>query len=154
MKRHQLALNGLDYAVTEAGSGEALLMLHGFPDSARLWRHQIPALVDAGFPIVRASTFEVEGVLEGAWFGFAYDAVVRIRPGRTDIRVADRDPRPNGGATCRLMDKIVTALEDEIRYARSNTAPRPGSGSAVAAPSSTSLIRWARTDSDAAGHSR
>jgi pimeloyl-ACP methyl ester carboxylesterase len=52
MKRHQLALNGLDYAVTEAGSGEALLMLHGFPDSARLWRHQIPALVDAGYHVI------------------------------------------------------------------------------------------------------
>jgi len=68
------------------------------------------ALVDAGFPIVRASTFEVEGVHEGAWFAFPYDAVVRIRPGRTDIRVAARDPRPDGGATCRLMEKIVAGL--------------------------------------------
>ena len=40
---------------------------------------------------------------------------VRIRPGRTDIRVAARDSRPDGGATCRLMNRIVTALEDEIR---------------------------------------
>jgi hypothetical protein len=80
-----------------------------------LAQQAVSALVDAGFPIVRASTFEVEGVHEGAWFGFAYDAVVRIRPGRTDIRVAARDPRPDGGATCRLMDKIVTALEDETR---------------------------------------
>jgi len=73
------------------------------------------ALVDAGFPIVRATTFEVEGVHEGAWFGFPYDAVIRIRPGRTDIRVAARDPRPDGGATCRLMEKLVTALEAETR---------------------------------------
>lgn len=69
------------------------------------------ALVDAGFPIVRATTFEVEGVHEGAWFAFPYDAVVRIRPGRTDIRVAARDPRPDGGATCRLMEKIVAGLQ-------------------------------------------
>jgi Protein of unknown function (DUF1499) len=73
------------------------------------------ALVDAGFPVVRAATFEVEGVHEGAWFGFAYDAVIRIRPGRTDIRVAARDSRPDGGATCRLMGKIVAALEEEVR---------------------------------------
>ncbi len=52
MKRHHLTLNGLDYAVTEAGSGEALLMLHGFPDSARLWRHQIPALAEAGYHVI------------------------------------------------------------------------------------------------------
>jgi len=80
-----------------------------------LAQQAVSALVDAGFPIVRASTFEVEGVHEGAWFGFAYDAVVRIRPGRTDIRVAARDSRPDGGATCRLMNRIVTALEEEIR---------------------------------------
>lgn len=73
------------------------------------------ALVDAGFPVVRAATFEVEGVHEDAWFGFAYDAVIRIRPGRTDIRVAARDPRPDGGAACRLMAKVVTALEAEAR---------------------------------------
>jgi len=80
-----------------------------------LAQQAVSALVDAGFPVVRASTFEVEGVHEGAWFGFAYDAVIRIRPGRTDIRVAARDPRPDGGATCRLMEKIVTALEAESR---------------------------------------
>lgn len=70
------------------------------------------ALVDAGFPVVRASTFEVEGVHEGAWFGFAHDAVVRIRPGRTDIRVAARDrSRPDGGATCRLAGELAAALQ-------------------------------------------
>ena len=58
-----------------------------------------------------AATFEVEGVHEGAWFGFPYDAVVRIRPGRTDVRVVARDPRPDGGATCRLTAKIVANLE-------------------------------------------
>ncbi|WAC58447.1 DUF1499 domain-containing protein [Brevundimonas sp. SL130] len=80
-----------------------------------LAQQAVSALVDAGFPVVRAATFEVEGVHEGAWFGFAYDAVIRIRPGRTDIRVAARDPRPDGGATCRLMGKIVAALEEEVR---------------------------------------
>jgi hypothetical protein len=80
-----------------------------------LAQQAVSALVDAGFPVVRASTFEVEGVHEGAWFGFAYDAVIRIRPGRTDIRVAARDPRPDGGATCRLTGKIVSALEEEVR---------------------------------------
>lgn len=31
------------------GTGTPVLLLHGYPDSARLWRHQIPALVGAGF---------------------------------------------------------------------------------------------------------
>ena len=34
------------------GDGPAVLLLHGFPDSARLWRHQIPALAEAGFRVV------------------------------------------------------------------------------------------------------
>ena len=31
------------------GAGTPVLLLHGFPDSSHLWRHQIPALVAAGF---------------------------------------------------------------------------------------------------------
>lgn len=69
------------------------------------------ALVDAGFVVTRATTFQVEAVHAGAWFGFATDAVVRIRPGRTDIRVAARNSRPDGGATCRLAAKITRNLE-------------------------------------------
>lgn len=38
--------------LTEVGAGEPLLLLHGFPDSANLWRHQIPALVGAGFRVI------------------------------------------------------------------------------------------------------
>ncbi|MDZ4308286.1 alpha/beta hydrolase [Allopontixanthobacter sp.] len=38
--------------ITLAGQGEALLLLHGFPDSAKLWRKMIPGLVDAGFQVI------------------------------------------------------------------------------------------------------
>ena len=31
------------------GAGTPVLLLHGYPDSSRLWRHQIPALRKAGF---------------------------------------------------------------------------------------------------------
>ena len=42
---------GIEYEVT--GDGRPVVLLHGFPDSGRLWRHQVPALVQAGFrPIV------------------------------------------------------------------------------------------------------
>jgi pimeloyl-ACP methyl ester carboxylesterase len=41
-------------AVTEAGpaDGPPVLLLHGFPDRATLWRAQIPALADAGYRVV------------------------------------------------------------------------------------------------------
>lgn len=52
MTVHKLKLGEHHFAVTEEGRGEPVLMLHGFPDSARLWRHQIPALVDAGYRVI------------------------------------------------------------------------------------------------------
>src|SRR4051794_2802250 len=42
----------VELAVTDAGDGRPVLLIHGFPDSARLWRHQIQALTDAGMRAV------------------------------------------------------------------------------------------------------
>jgi pimeloyl-ACP methyl ester carboxylesterase len=44
--------NGLRFNVVDVGSGAPIILLHGFPDSSRLWRNQIPALVKAGFRCV------------------------------------------------------------------------------------------------------
>jgi len=41
--------NGLSIHVQDSGSGPAVLLLHGVPDSTHLWRHQIPVLNAAGF---------------------------------------------------------------------------------------------------------
>ncbi len=47
-----LEANGLSFNVAEAGEGPPVLLLHGFPDSWRLWRHQIPALAEAGHRVI------------------------------------------------------------------------------------------------------
>lgn len=52
MASYQLKLRDYNFQITDEGSGPPVLMLHGFPDSARLWRHQIPALVDAGYRVI------------------------------------------------------------------------------------------------------
>ncbi len=45
--------NGLSFTVDEAGEGDAIaLCLHGFPESRFSWRHQMPALVEAGWKAV------------------------------------------------------------------------------------------------------
>ncbi|HLV90408.1 MAG TPA: alpha/beta fold hydrolase, partial [Acidimicrobiia bacterium] len=44
-----VSLNVADHGPPD---GEPVLMLHGFPDSARLWRNQIPALVEAGYRVI------------------------------------------------------------------------------------------------------
>ncbi len=40
----------IEYEVT--GEGRPVILLHGFPDSGRLWRHQIAPLADAGFRVI------------------------------------------------------------------------------------------------------
>ena len=42
----------VEIAVRDEGDGPAVLLLHGFPDSSALWRHQVPALTGAGFRAV------------------------------------------------------------------------------------------------------
>jgi epoxide hydrolase 4 len=36
----------------EAGTGPLVVLLHGFPEFWYAWRHQIPALADAGYRVV------------------------------------------------------------------------------------------------------
>lgn len=45
----RIEVNDLRLQVLDEGTGTPVLLLHGFPDSAFLWRHQIPALLEAGF---------------------------------------------------------------------------------------------------------
>jgi pimeloyl-ACP methyl ester carboxylesterase len=41
---------GIEYDVT--GQGRPVVLLHGFPDSGRLWRNQVPVLAGAGFRVI------------------------------------------------------------------------------------------------------
>ncbi len=41
--------NGIRMAIHEAGEGPAVVLLHGFPELAFSWRHQLPALAAAGY---------------------------------------------------------------------------------------------------------
>ena len=44
--------NDIRLAVYEAGSGPAIVLLHGFPGLAFNWNRQIPALVEAGYRVI------------------------------------------------------------------------------------------------------
>ena len=48
----QLNVNGLSMHVVEQGSGPAVVLCHGFPELWYSWRHQIPALAEAGFHVI------------------------------------------------------------------------------------------------------
>jgi len=50
MKR--VRANDLEFAYLEEGDGPVVLLLHGFPDTAGTWSHQMPALAAAGYRAV------------------------------------------------------------------------------------------------------
>jgi len=52
MAERTIETPNVTFRALEEGSGPLVLCLHGFPDDARSWRHQIPALVSAGFRVV------------------------------------------------------------------------------------------------------
>lgn len=52
MQRGQVTANGIRYAYLEEGEGPLVLLLHGYPDSARSWQHQLGALAGAGYRAV------------------------------------------------------------------------------------------------------
>ena len=44
-----ITANGLRFFVEDEGQGTPVVLLHGFPDTSHVWRHQIPTLVGAGY---------------------------------------------------------------------------------------------------------
>ena len=61
--------------------------------------------------VIGQAPWRVEGTYESFWFGFEDDVVVRIRPGRTDVRSISRVGGSDLGANCRRVTKIVRELE-------------------------------------------
>ena len=51
----RIAVNGVELEVFEAGahnSGNPIVLCHGWPELAYSWRHQVPALVEAGYHVI------------------------------------------------------------------------------------------------------
>src|SRR5919107_3812646 len=48
----RIAGDGVTLGVADEGAGRAVLLLHGFPDSSHVWRHQVAPLVDAGMRVI------------------------------------------------------------------------------------------------------
>ncbi len=44
--------NGINMHIAEAGEGPLVLLIHGFPEGWYSWRHQLPALAEAGYHAV------------------------------------------------------------------------------------------------------
>jgi pimeloyl-ACP methyl ester carboxylesterase len=58
LEHHTHSVDGVRLHTVEAGDGPPVVLVHGFPESWYSWRHQIPALADAGY---RAVALDVRG---------------------------------------------------------------------------------------------
>jgi pimeloyl-ACP methyl ester carboxylesterase len=47
-----VAANGIELFIREQGQGPLVILCHGWPELSYSWRHQIPAIADAGFHVV------------------------------------------------------------------------------------------------------
>ncbi|MFJ6023723.1 hypothetical protein ACIQC9_03885 [Brevundimonas sp. NPDC092305] len=102
-------------AVRSAGGPSGTVGVDACPGALPAMTQSLPESVvfelqKRGFSVRRAGVTGVYGTHRGFWFGFTHDVAVRIRPGRTDIRVAARDDRPHGDQACRLASELSAAL--------------------------------------------
>ena len=54
--QHRLTVDGLTFNVLDEGTGEPVLLVHGFPDDHTIWRGQGPAPVAAGYRVIAPDT--------------------------------------------------------------------------------------------------
>jgi pimeloyl-ACP methyl ester carboxylesterase len=52
MTQDRVKVGDIRLSVTQEGQGEPVILLHGFPELAYSWRHQIPALAAAGHRVI------------------------------------------------------------------------------------------------------
>ena len=50
--RRMIETNGIKMHIAEQGQGPLVILCHGFPELWYSWRHQLPALAEAGFHAV------------------------------------------------------------------------------------------------------
>lgn len=78
-QHRRVVVNGVSLHYVEAGSGPLVILLHGFPEFWYSWRHQIPALAQAGFHVIAP---DLRGYNES-------DKPRGVRPYRIDALLAD-----------------------------------------------------------------
>jgi pimeloyl-ACP methyl ester carboxylesterase len=52
MDERRVRANGIEFAYLEEGRGPTMILVHGFPDNARSWSHQMPVLAAAGYRVI------------------------------------------------------------------------------------------------------
>jgi pimeloyl-ACP methyl ester carboxylesterase len=98
IKMECVSANGTDFSYLECGSGKLALLLHGFPDTARTWRHLMPQLAEAGYravaPFMRGyapSAVPSDGCYQTAMLARDANALHEILGGDSDAVIIGHD---------------------------------------------------------------
>lgn len=118
--------NGIEFATLEEGEGPLVLLLHGFPDNARTWSHQVRPLAGAGYravaPYLRG--YAPTEVPEGGYYDsatLAQDAAALIDAlGGGPAFVVGHD----WGAFATYL--LCAAFPSRVRRAVAMAVPHPG----------------------------
>ena len=124
MKR--IRANGLDFAYLEQGDGPLVLLLHGFPDTARSWSQQMPALAAAGYravaPYLRGyppTEIPCDGFYDKATLATDIAELIRALGGGKPAHLIGQD----WGAS--IGYSVLAAFPDIVRRAVLMAVPHP-----------------------------
>ena len=123
---NHLRANGLDFAYIEQGTGPLVLLLHGFPDTAQTWSHQISALAAAGYravaPYLRGyapSEIPRDGFYDKATLATDVAALIRALGGGQPVHLVGQD----WGAI--ISYAVLAAFPELIRRSVVMAVPHP-----------------------------
>ena len=123
---NHLRANGLDFAYIEQGTGPLVLLLHGFPDTAQTWSHQISALAAAGYravaPYLRGyspSEIPSDGFYDKATLATDVAALIRTLGGGKPVHLVGQD----WGAI--ISYAVLAAFPELIRRSVVMAVPHP-----------------------------
>lgn len=91
-QQSSISVGELEFTTIEAGppDGETVMCLHGFPDAPSSFRHQVPALVDAGYRVIVPTLRGYEPPSQPADGDYSLMALVGDVIGWLDARGLDR----------------------------------------------------------------
>lgn len=123
---NHLRANGLDFAYLEKGDGPLVILLHGFPDTANTWEHQMSALANAGYravaPYLRGyypTTIPEDGFYDKATLVTDVAALIRQLGGGKPVHLVGQD----WGAI--ISYALLAAFPELIRRAVVMAVPHP-----------------------------
>lgn len=119
--------NGLRFAYLEQGQGPLALLLHGFPDTAATWSHQMPALAAAGYRVVapylrgyHPTEVPAGGFYDKATLVTDVAALIDALGGGEPVHLVGQD----WGAI--ISYAVLAAFPEKIRRAVVMAVPHPG----------------------------